>query len=358
MGLGTLLVRADASPEIGTGHVMRCLALAQAWQDAGGEVVYAMSSTTPSAQQRLLSEGCSLVAVPAHPGTAEDAAFTCELAHRVVARCVVVDSYEFGSEYQRHLQRDSWMLVCLDDEGRCEYYSADIVLNQNVTANANWYRNCRPGTQLLLGTSFCLLRREFNSWQQFKRKVKDHVHKILITLGGSPPAGLVSGVVESILAINLGDVGEVVVLGASTGSHEISEWRAKFAGKLAIQKDISDMATLMTEADMAISAAGSTCWELSLLGVPTVLLDVASNQTSVALELEKRRCALYAGDGNKLDHSKLARTVEALLQSFELRKDISSRSRQLVDGLGSQRVLSALRGARPGVSFALQVANQ
>ena len=360
MGLGTLLVRADACPEIGTGHVMRCLALAQAWQDCGGNVVYAMANSTPAIQQRLYAENCRIVSVAGCAGTDEDAAFTFDLAQRLGAQCVVLDSYNFGSEYQHRLQNNCWTLVCLDDEGRCEYYSADIVLNQNLTADPAWYRNCRPGVQLLLGTFFCILRREFNPWREFRREVRSNACNILVTLGGNPPEKLISDIICALSSIKLEGLSTVVALGSSStndGSNE--RHAAQFPGKLVIQRNVLDMATLMKDADVAISAAGSTCWELCLLGLPTVVFDVASNQTPVALELQKRKCALYAGSGgDKLNVSGLAKTVEALLYSPELRRTLSSHSRKLVDGLGVQRVISAIQGIGCEAEFAVRAANQ
>lgn len=342
MGLGTLLVRADASPEIGTGHVMRCLALAQAWQDEGGEVVYAVANCMSAMQQRLRSEKCRLVSVAGRPGSAEDATFTRELATELGAHCVVLDSYNFDSEYQLRLRKNSWTLLCLDDDGRCENYCADIVLNQNITANRGWYRNCPPDAQLLLGTSFCMLRREFGRWRSFRREIRDKASNILVTLGGNPPAHSVSDIVEALSAIEFDSLNVVIAVGAS--AHDDDKRRAAFPGKLVVRKNVLDMAALMKEADVAISAAGSTCWELCLLGLPTVLLDLASNQTPIALELERRNCALYAGSGEKLDIAKLAATVKALSCSPELRKALSLGCRELVDGMGAQRVLSAVQG--------------
>ena len=357
MGLGTILIRADASPEIGTGHVMRCLALAQAWQDRGGNVVFAMANSMPAIQQRLWSEHCHIVAVAQRAGSHEDAAFTRHLAQELAAQCVVLDSYGFDAEYQRLLHHDVWTLVCLDDEGRAENYNADIVLNQNITATPSWYRKRRSGTQLLLGPSFCLLRREFDPWRGFRRETVGDAHHILVTLGGSPPAEIIRKIVESLSAAESEDLRVAIVLGGSL-EHGSDQYAAGFRGELIVHRNVLDMAPLMKAADIAISAAGSTCWELCLLGVPMVLLDVAGNQTPVALELEKRKCAMYAGSANSFTVSGLAETVTALMGSPMLRERLSLRSRQLVDGLGAQRVIGAIQEMSCPAGLALRAVHQ
>jgi spore coat polysaccharide biosynthesis predicted glycosyltransferase SpsG len=98
----------------------------------------------------------------------------------------------------------------------------------------------------------------------------------------------------------------------------------------------------MAQADLAISAAGSTCWELCLLGLPAVLLDLANNQTPIAIEMHRRGCALHVGRATDLSQKELTAPVRDLLTSKELRTSFSSRCRQLVDGLGADRVLSAM----------------
>src|SRR5215208_338295 len=153
-----MLVRADASAEIGTGHVMRCLALAQAWQENKGTAHFAFASMTPALEAQLRAENMAITSLDASPGSDEDATQTIALAERAGAEWIVVDGYHFDALYQKAIKEANLRLVFMDDYGHASRYWADVVLNQNIYANDALYLNREPDTQLLLGTRYVLLR--------------------------------------------------------------------------------------------------------------------------------------------------------------------------------------------------------
>src|SRR5258708_32931481 len=117
MALGTLLIRADASVTIGTGHAMRCLALAQAWQDAGGKAVMAMAESLSAVDERLASEGIQTVYLSQAAGSRGDERETAELACSQNADWVVLDGYRFASEYQQAMKATGRKVMVVDDCG-------------------------------------------------------------------------------------------------------------------------------------------------------------------------------------------------------------------------------------------------
>jgi UDP-2,4-diacetamido-2,4,6-trideoxy-beta-L-altropyranose hydrolase len=144
MTSGPLLFRADADVAMGTGHVMRCLALAQAWQDAGGRSVFALAKTTPAIQDRLLSESFEIVAISSPAGTLEDSREIVAIAGERQVAWVVVDGYQFGADYQGALKSSGMKTLFLDDYGHARQYSADLVLNPNVCATEALYQDREP----------------------------------------------------------------------------------------------------------------------------------------------------------------------------------------------------------------------
>ena len=342
-----LLFRTDASIAIGTGHVMRCLALAQASQDAGGRAVFAMAESTASIDDRLRSETFEVLPVPSVPGAREDANETIAIAQAQQAEWIVVDGYQFDAEYQRALKAAGFRILFLDDYGHASHYFADVVLNQNVHANEGMFGAREPYTRLLLGTRYCVLRREFAAWRGWKREIAPVGRKVLVMMGGSDPENLTGRVIEALR--QFADFEVTVVVGGSNPHFTGLQTSASRSGqKITVQRDVSNMAELMAAADMAISAAGSTCWELCLLGLPSLLLDVAPNQTTLAKELDRTGCAIHVGN-QTVSAENIAVASEKLLRSHELRQSLSRRCRELVDGNGTGRVVSVLRTHPLGV---------
>src|SRR5205807_6218473 len=122
----TLLVRADANVSIGTGHVMRCLALGQAWQDAGGVTVFAMSGQSSSLRNRLEGEGFVIEQIKGEPGSVDDCRHCVQLVSRLNPRWVVLDGYHFSGDYQRRLKDTGSRLLVIDDTGHAQCYWADV----------------------------------------------------------------------------------------------------------------------------------------------------------------------------------------------------------------------------------------
>jgi UDP-2,4-diacetamido-2,4,6-trideoxy-beta-L-altropyranose hydrolase len=341
----TLLVRADANQAMGTGHVMRCLALAQAWQDTGGQAIFAMAESSPSLRKRLRGESITITQVCAPSGTDKDARATIALASQHAAGWVAVDGYQFGAEYQRALKDNGFKVLFLDDHGHADHYYADLVLNQNISAEEKLYENRDPGTHCLLGTKYCLLRREFTSWRHWKREIGPVGHRVLITMGGSDPEEFTRRAIAALDAIEDERLEAIVVVGGSNVRSSQLKTCCAASNKITLRRDVTNMAELMTWADVAISAAGTTSWELCLLGLPSILIDLAENQTRLAQELDRRGCAIHLGNAECVSSDVLARQLSRLLPAQELRRSMSSLSGQLVDGEGASRVVSALRGA-------------
>ena len=345
MGSG-ILIRADASIAIGTGHAMRCLALAQAWQDAGGCVTFAMAETTTAMKDRLLAEGCEVIAIQCEPGSDEDSQQTSKLARERRAQWIVVDGYRFSGRYQDVLRADGYRILFLDDYGHAETYPSDFVLNQNVGADPSLYERRGADTRLLLGARYALLRREFSVWRTWRRDTAEKGRRVLVMMGGSDPENLTARVMAAANHAQVEDLTLTVVLGGSNPHGEKLERIAAESGaKVELLRDPANLAELMAGADMAISAAGSTCWELCLMGVPALLIDVADNQKALAEELQRRECAIHLGD-RTVPEKRITEALGSLADSQRLRKSLAARARELVDGHGARRVVATVRQRR------------
>lgn len=342
---GALVIRADASVAIGTGHVMRCLALAQAWQDAGGRAVFAVAEVPPAIRARLVAESCEIVTVSATAGTTEDAGQTIALAQKLQSTWIVVDGYQFNADYQRALKAAGLKVLFIDDYGHAPPYSADIVLNQNVCASAELYVDRETQTRLLLGPRYCLLRREFAAWRGWKRKIASTGRRVLVTLGGSDPDNVTENVVRAIWAASEFEA-TVVVGGSNPHLRKLRELVRDPTSRVRLVENISNMPELIGWADIAVAGAGTTSLEVCFLGLPALLVVLADNQRLVAEELSRRGVAVNLGEGAATEAHILAGQLTKLAASPETRKAMSERAQELVDGRGAERVTAILDEGR------------
>ncbi|MDZ8065609.1 MAG: UDP-2,4-diacetamido-2,4,6-trideoxy-beta-L-altropyranose hydrolase [Nostoc sp. DedQUE08] len=339
-----LFIRVDASTQIGTGHVMRCLALAQAWQDAGGQVIFVMATEVPDLITRLKAERMEVIYLPIEIGSAEDAEEIAKMARHFDANWVVVDGYHFGAKYQEIIKESELKLLFIDDYGHAKQYHADIVLNQNIHACEGLYRNRQPYTKLLLGTSYSLLRREFWQWRGWQRSLPLIAKKLLVTLGGADPDNVTLKVIQGLQQVEIEGLEAVVVVGGSNPHYEqlrSASQESRFT--IHLKRNVTDMSDLMSWADVAVTPGGSTCWELAFMGLPSVMVILADNQRAIAEKLEAMGVVVNLGWHENVSAVEIAAAVTQLLITAERREKMTRCSQELVDGQGSSRVLCYLK---------------
>lgn len=340
----TLILRADASTRMGAGHVMRCLALAQAWQDAGGRAVFASAECPAPLAGRLRDEGAGVAGLEAEPGGEDDARATALLAGREGARWIVVDGYQFGGEYQRALKGAGPRLLFVDDAGHAGHYSADLVLNQNVYADAGFYAAREPRTRLLLGTRYALLRREFRRWTGQRREAPGGARRVLLTMGGGDAPNVT---LKALCGIELTESEPlsvtVLVGGGNPHRGELEAFAARSRHRVELKRGGTDMPELMAEADVALTGGGTTCLELALMGLPFIIFVLAENQSPGAVRLAERQAAVNLGGHERVTPAQVAEALGRLLRDAPARAEMARRGRALVDGLGAERVVREMR---------------
>lgn len=343
-----LLIRADANAQIGTGHVMRCLALAQAWQHVGGQALFVMATDAPAVEDRLKSEGMEVTRLRTQPGTDHDAIQTVDLARQGEASWAVVDGYHFGADYQRIIKDSGLHLLAIDDNGHSSHYYAEIVLNQNLHADEGLYENREPYTQLLVGTRYVLLRPEFLKWRGWKREIPEVARKVLVTLGGGDPDNVTLKVVQALQQVEVDALEAIVVVGGSNPHYE--ELQSAVRGSqlvIRLQSSVTNMADLMAWVDVAVSAGGSTSWEVAFMGLPSAVLVLAHNQRPIAEQLNAAGVAVNLGWHENLCSAEIAQAITQLLVAAQARAEITRRGQELVDGEGTARVLMHMEGITP-----------
>lgn len=348
METAALLIRADGDQQIGTGHVMRCLALGQAWRmHIGGPVVFAVATEAPALVARLHAEGVHVVQLSAYPGSREDATQTAALARRWNVTWVIIDGYHFDAEYQRILKAADVQLLAIDDHGHAAHYYADVILNQNLHAPGQLYVNRQPYTRLLLGSRYLLLRHEFVQHGPPARTTTVLARRVLVTMGGSDPGNTTTRVIQALRHSHDGELAATVVIGGSNPyTPHIQALLHDSPNCIKLKHDVTDLSEEMRTADVAISAAGSTAWELAYMGLPSLLLVVAENQHPIAASLAQAGAAINLGWQSQCTPSAITRTLEELRASAETRDVMTRCGQALVDGNGTARVLMVMTGEK------------
>ena len=343
LGHKMLLIRADASATIGTGHVMRCLALAQAWQDAGGRVIFALAVGAEEIGERLRSEGAAVLRVSGELGSGEDAGETAQLCTRNRADWLILDGFHFSQSYRESVKTDASRLLLLDDHGENAPYKCDLVLNTNPQALDAMYPQREEQTCFLLGPQYALLRREFLGFPMRSPDVPATARRVLITFGGADPHNVTLRVIEALQEVSDIQLDITVVVGA--GNPHQASLRAAVESSFHVVRllsNVDNMSAVMTQAELAISAGGGTCYELAIMQVPMFLIAMASNHERTVEAYGRARAALAAGWFEALGRESLAASLRGLIGDPKLRKELVENARRMVDGRGAQRVVEAM----------------
>ncbi|MEK6744852.1 MAG: UDP-2,4-diacetamido-2,4,6-trideoxy-beta-L-altropyranose hydrolase [Nitrospirota bacterium] len=333
-----VLFRADASAGIGTGHVMRCLAFGQAVNEAGGDCSFVVRSDQAGIVDRIRREGFGVRELT----DGGDPAETLSLLSQEHPDWVVLDGYAFGIALQQAVVSAGYRLLVIDDLAHLDRYHADAVLNQNAGAERLTYRTPR-GTRLLLGPQYAVLRREFRRFRDAGREFPSRGRNLLVTMGGSDPANATRSVLAALDGLNAPMYVRAVVGAANPHLASLHSAVEQSRHRIEVLTGVEEMAPLMAWADLAISAGGSTVWELACLGVPSLLCIIAQNQEPSVQEMERQGLCHSLGWLKDRSARDIASAIEALACDQELRRTLSARSRAFVDGQGVGRIISALQ---------------
>ena len=326
---GGLLIRADADERIGTGHVMRCLALAQAWLDAkNGPVWLAANALPDEVRRRYEREGAFVLSVAAGALVLPD------VIRDKGATWAVLDGYGFGLAFQRAAKEAGASVLVVDDDGVAGEYIADVVVDSNVFAAEPPYAKRDANTCLLLGPRFALLRRELRGHRAPRG---EPASRVLVTFGGADPAGLSPLALDALGPL---PVQITLIIGPANPRRVELEQAARALPNARVLWDASDMRALMDCSDVALAAAGGTCLELAHAGVPQIVAVTASNQERVAEALVEGGVAISVGEACQVTAEGMRRAVVSLLADQRTRAEMSARAVRLVDGYGAERVVA------------------
>lgn len=336
-----LIIRADATEIIGFGHVMRCLSFALVWLEKMGDVILISHCSFESLNDKIKRMGIKFIQLNGSIPNTQDIEITHSIISKNPAKWVMLDGYHFTSNYHLQIKKTGRNLLVMDDYNHLPDYYADILVNQNINAERINY-NCPDQTLKLLGSKYVFLREEFINIPR-KKKCQKRVKNVLITMGGSDSENVSSLVLKSFQHISVSGLNIRVIVGP--GFRFINELRKSAVGLSGTIEFVNcppKMSEHMLWADLAISAAGSTCWELAYIGVPSLILVVAENQEMNANAFSERDSFYNLGWYNKLTEKTIARKINQVIADIVFRQEMVNNQQKLVDGRGAHRIVNEI----------------
>ncbi len=313
----------DSNREYGSGHVMRAITLGIALQKIGFNVGLVCYEIPPALIERAESFGLWVIKRNAQQIEVAIAAEVVGLSSP--GDVVVFDGYHFDHQAIAEVHHSKRFVVVIDDNGDLAGCASSLILNQNLHANEKMYSNDTHDPKLLLGCEWALIRPEILVARELQ--VHQDRHGIFIAMGGTDPLGITPKI-SSLLEERTGQ--KVVVAGGFLGQSSLSP---------------SEMAEEMSYAQIGVIACGTTTWEALCLGLPFVGVVVADNQIQIARSLHKKDLGDFIDCRNQVDLESILTATTSLLTNELRLKDISERSKAVVDGKGAQRVAQVILSA-------------
>ncbi len=326
-------IRADANETIGSGHVMRCLSIADALKRQGQQVCFLTADENAAGLLEARGQAFRVLHTDYRRMEGELEALEELLAG---GGFFLADSYFVTAAYLDRV-RERLPVGYLDDMGRRDL-AADLLIDYNIFAEARLYEGCKAA-EFLLGPEYAPLRAEFagNACE-----TRDRASRVLITTGGGDRYNLAGQLLEKALAHPGTACLEYHVVSGAYNVH-LAELKAleRRHGNLRIYSNVSDMCGLMRDSDIAVTAGGSTMYELSALGVPMVCFSFVDNQERIVEGFVERGLVGFGGNYLLQGEAMAAEAAEAialLAGDRELRRTYSRRLRAVVDGRGAMRI--------------------
>ncbi|WP_454838312.1 UDP-2,4-diacetamido-2,4,6-trideoxy-beta-L-altropyranose hydrolase [Pseudomonas mohnii] len=349
-----VLIRADASPTIGSGHIARCLTLARVLRQQGGHVAFACRQLQGHRLDSVAAEGFETFALPDRypdedpqqaieamlPWQADIAALGQALEHHQAFDWIIVDHYSLDHHWQTAARRWAPRIAAVDDLAT-RTYSVDLLLNQNLSGTPEAYAGLlAPDCRTLIGPRFAMLRDEFCCPAI---KIKRQAKRVLVNFGGFDAAMQTHHAMLALADFHQLEVD--FVAGGDNPAWEEMRVLAAHHPNWRLHRFVDDFYRLMTEADLFVGAGGGTSWERAAMGLPTICIAVSNNQQANGEVMATTGAHVYLGTREQVSVEQLRQAIGFVVGNQGLRQSLAGRSRQLVDGRGAQRVAAALAGA-------------
>lgn len=343
MALTKFLFRCDASPAVGMGHLRRCLTLACELKKQGASIYFLCRAADVDWVKEIKGIADNWEELDWELVPKDDADKVIHFYNTKKIDVAVIDHYRIDGAYQQQLYTSDVRWLQFDGAAQ-QSFCANWVLNASPAAGKRGYGQLKQRKEmgLLIGPDYALLRTEFSQYRQNVR-LRDQVQKILLTFGGGDDKGMTIFCLDAIKSID--PKIERIALVSSSNPHlpDIIEYVKKSDSKnIKLFVDNHQIARYMADADIAITAGGTTTFETATMGLPALIIQIADNQSLNATAWQENGVAIDLGLFSTLKWQTLEKKTVKLIYNSNLRKSMSDKGKIMVDGLGASRVAQFL----------------
>lgn len=332
-----VLIRADGGRGHGFGHLVRSTALARELLLADESVVY--STRTPEAVSKFVPNGCTIepLSSETEPFGTTEAEEVAKIAGKRAAKAVVVDSFEATTRYQSTLREDNWLCLVLDDTRHV--LDCDLLINGNTYADQLTYDWLSSEPTWCLGPEYLLIRRDFRRRPSLDTPDgRQATPRVLVTMGGSDPTNATPMTLRALAGLN---VAVDVIVGPAFENVDLIEYEAsRLETNTTLHRNPNNLPDLMYRADIAVSATGTTTYELLAAGTAVVGMPRTENQELIAQDLDARGVILSLG--LSVSEDDISGAVVRLIHDLPERHRLQTDGRTLIDGRGPSRLVDII----------------
>lgn len=337
----SVFIRADAAIRLGTGHIIRCLTLADELKAKGVNVNFICCNEAGNLIGLIKNKGYTVYELPSNIDPDLDTENCLEVlkTQPVKADWLIVDNYSLGSSFETRMRPYTGHIMVIDDMADRQH-DCDLLLDQNFCTDMETRYNglVSSSCRKLIGPQYALLRPEFVCFREKRLKRKGSVKKILISMGGSDPTNQTDKVLKALQLLELQEITLDVVVGDSNPYKEEIKRICSALPSTEFHCQVDNMAQLMINADLAIGAAGATSWERCCLGLPSIVLILSDNQINTAKALEEKELIINLGWYKDITEHHIKGAIECLSSQAGKRNMMGAKGMKLVDGRGAARV--------------------
>ncbi len=330
-----LFIRVDMNQIIATGHVIRCLSIAEAAKDECEDVVFILADE--QAKKLVESKGFRTIILNTKWNDLEsELADLLTIINQEKIEILLIDSYYVTEAYLRTLNKVT-SVAYIDDLNSFHYPADTLIVYANYWKKMKYEENY-SNTKLLLGCSYVPLRKEFQNLPA--KTIRKNIENLLIMTGGSDNFGIADNILDNLEFKKYKRID--VICGRYYDKFDYIKNKFSRYKNVNFQKAVENLIDYMLGADVAISAGGTTLYELCAAGTPTITYSLADNQLLNVHQFDADKFMYYVGDVRYSDLGGKIQDMLELYESKDFRIKMSLNMQVLVDGLGARRIIQGL----------------